>query len=219
MIQDRVKFLIKKYSNGVKSAFASRVGLSPSVIENMVGIRGGNPRFDVLVKILTSFPELDANWLVLGERRNLNDEVAIGNELREYFAELSITEQQAADSLGVDLTVVREHLNGKPFDEESAEIWSETFGIQEKWLFSGKGNMFKKIQGPININLESLKYVAESRTGYQAEEIRKLRSQLAELDERIENLSAQNKTLHSDNAAIQEKCEIMLEKINKLLSR
>lgn len=70
MINERIRQLIDKECKGNKRAFAQRVGISPSSIENVVGTRGGKPSFDLLEKILSSFENLDANWLILGEERH-----------------------------------------------------------------------------------------------------------------------------------------------------
>lgn len=69
MINERIQQLIEKECKGNKRAFAQRVGISPSSIENVVGTRGGKPSFDLLEKILLAFENVDANWLILGKEK------------------------------------------------------------------------------------------------------------------------------------------------------
>lgn len=69
MINDRILQLIEIKSNGNKRAFAQRVGVAASSIDNVVGSRKSKPNFDLLEKILSSFEDVDANWLMLGKEK------------------------------------------------------------------------------------------------------------------------------------------------------
>ena len=73
MIKDRIMELIETKCGGNKRAFAQMVGLSPSSVENVVGSRGGEPGFEFLEKILSSFEDVDANWLILGKGRTIKN--------------------------------------------------------------------------------------------------------------------------------------------------
>lgn len=73
-IQERVKQLIDNLSNGNKRAFAIRIGVSPTVIENVVGQRSGKPGVILLEKILCSFENVDALWLITGRGEMLRPE-------------------------------------------------------------------------------------------------------------------------------------------------
>lgn len=73
-IQERVKQLIDNLSNGNKRAFAIRIGVSPTVIENVVGQRSGKPGAILLEKILCSFENVDALWLITGRGEMLKPE-------------------------------------------------------------------------------------------------------------------------------------------------
>ena len=67
MIQERIRQLIDILTNGNKRAFATRIGVSPTVIENIVGQRSGKPGAALLEKILCSFENVDALWLITGK--------------------------------------------------------------------------------------------------------------------------------------------------------
>lgn len=65
-INERVDLIIKVLFEGNKRAFANTVGISPTVVENIVGTRQGKPSYDVLVKICAN-ANISAEWLLFGE--------------------------------------------------------------------------------------------------------------------------------------------------------
>ncbi len=71
-IQERIHYLIDHYFNGNKRAFASSVGVSPTVIENIVGSRQGKPSFDVLQKISLANANISTSWLLTGKGEMIN---------------------------------------------------------------------------------------------------------------------------------------------------
>lgn len=64
-INERFEAIIKVLFNGNKRAFAKAVGISPTVVENVVGARKGKPSYDVLVKVCAN-ANISAEWLLLG---------------------------------------------------------------------------------------------------------------------------------------------------------
>lgn len=65
-INERFNSIIKDLFGGNKSAFASAIGVTPSVVENIVGKRGGKPSFDVLEKVC-ALAQINAEWLIKGK--------------------------------------------------------------------------------------------------------------------------------------------------------
>lgn len=65
-INERFQAIIDSLFSGNKSAFAKVVGVSPTVIENVVGIRKGNPSFEVLNKICAN-ANISEAWILSGE--------------------------------------------------------------------------------------------------------------------------------------------------------
>lgn len=71
-VNERIKFIIDSKENGKQSAFAHKVGVSPTVIgtfmppKNKDG-RVSKPGFEVLNKIAVAYPELRIEWLITGE--------------------------------------------------------------------------------------------------------------------------------------------------------
>lgn len=64
-INDRFKQIIDSEYKGNKRAFALAVGVSPTVIENVVGSRQGKPSYDVIYKICAN-ANISETWLISG---------------------------------------------------------------------------------------------------------------------------------------------------------
>lgn len=64
-INERFETIIKVLFAGNKRAFAKAVGISPTVVENVVGSRQGKPSYDVLVKVCAN-ANISAEWLLMG---------------------------------------------------------------------------------------------------------------------------------------------------------
>lgn len=73
-INERLKILIKDLYSNNKSSFSKAVGVSPTVIENIVGSRSGNPSFNVIQKILSANANINALWLINGTGKMLIDD-------------------------------------------------------------------------------------------------------------------------------------------------
>lgn len=65
-INERFKFLINELYLNNKRSFAIAIGVNPTVIENIVGKRGGNPSFEVVQKVLSANANISADWLLTG---------------------------------------------------------------------------------------------------------------------------------------------------------
>lgn len=64
-INERFKTIIDVLFGGNKRAFAIHVGVSPTVVENVVGKRQGKPSFDFLEKVCAN-ANISAEWLLMG---------------------------------------------------------------------------------------------------------------------------------------------------------
>lgn len=64
-INERFCKIIRTLYGGNKSAFASAIGVAPSVVENIVGKRQGKPSFDVIEKVC-AIAEVNTIWLITG---------------------------------------------------------------------------------------------------------------------------------------------------------
>lgn len=65
-INERFQTIIDILFGGNKRAFAIHVGISPTVVENVVGKRKGKPSFDILEKVCAN-ANISAEWLLMGK--------------------------------------------------------------------------------------------------------------------------------------------------------
>jgi hypothetical protein len=77
-INSRFNKIINTCYSGNKRSFALSVGISPSVVENVVGQRSGKPSFDVLEKVCAN-ANINPEWLLTGSGTMLKsgDEVLV----------------------------------------------------------------------------------------------------------------------------------------------
>lgn len=71
-INERFKTIINILFGGNKRAFALHVGVSPTVVENVVGTRQGKPSFDFLQKVCAN-ANISTEWLLMGKGEMLMD--------------------------------------------------------------------------------------------------------------------------------------------------
>ena len=65
-INERFNQIISTLFKGNKSAFAAAIGVTPSVVDNIVGKRQGKPSFDVVEKV-SALAEINIDWLITGK--------------------------------------------------------------------------------------------------------------------------------------------------------
>ena len=75
-VNERFQTIIDVLFGGNKRAFAIHVGISPTVVENVVGKRQGKPSFDLLVKVCSN-ANISAEWLLLGNGERFKDMVEL----------------------------------------------------------------------------------------------------------------------------------------------
>ena len=67
LIQDRVQLIIKA-NNESPSSFADKVGIKRSNLSHVLSGRN-NPSLDFLAKVINTYPNVNASWLLTGETR------------------------------------------------------------------------------------------------------------------------------------------------------
>ena len=77
-INARINLLIEKLGFN-KSSFALKIGVSQPIITHITTGRN-NPGLEVIQKILTNCPEVNADWLILGE-----GEMLLNNKLNKLM--------------------------------------------------------------------------------------------------------------------------------------
>ena len=66
----------------------------------------------------------------------------IGSTIKEYFAEIGLSQTEAAGRLGIQQAAISNQLNGRAFGKNSAAKWNKAFGFRVNWLLTGEGPMF-----------------------------------------------------------------------------
>lgn len=71
-ISERINFLINHYTQGNVSSFADRIGLTRQLVNRLFhpdlsSNKYPSPSLNMLTSILQNFPEVDANWFMIGE--------------------------------------------------------------------------------------------------------------------------------------------------------
>ena len=92
-INERMNHIIKELYGGNKRAFANAIGVSATVIENVVGTRQGKPSYDVLEKVCAN-ANISAEWLLMERGEMLYNSTS---QNTHYFIE-KIAEQ--AEEIG-----------------------------------------------------------------------------------------------------------------------
>jgi hypothetical protein len=72
-VSQRIASMVDYFHKGNKSAFSKTVGISNQSLGEIVGTRQSAPSFAALQKILSAFPQVRAEWLVLGHGEMLDD--------------------------------------------------------------------------------------------------------------------------------------------------
>jgi len=76
-ISNRIKLLID-YLNLNKSSFSKAIGLSNNVTIGRIINENRKPSYDVIEKILLTFGNINANWLITGKGSMLKDKSGLG---------------------------------------------------------------------------------------------------------------------------------------------
>jgi hypothetical protein len=73
-IHQRLNFLIDKLEEGVQRRLALRLGVTSGTIGDILGQRKSKPGYELLRKILLAYPQIRAEWLMLGEGQMLKSD-------------------------------------------------------------------------------------------------------------------------------------------------
>ena len=65
-INDRILYIIENKANKNKKQFAEMINVAPQVIQNIVSGRRNKPSFDILNAIISTFDDINSEWLITG---------------------------------------------------------------------------------------------------------------------------------------------------------
>jgi hypothetical protein len=138
-INQRINFLIDHFERGNKSAFGRRVDMRSGVVGDLVGGRLNKPSYEAIVKILSAYPSISTDWLILGRGPMIRDDAqeatvetqptqlnelikqAVTSEIIRYRLEkLPVDIDSSVSSISRELVLVRESLD--KLKEEEAKV-------------------------------------------------------------------------------------------------
>ncbi|ATV32510.1 XRE family transcriptional regulator [Prevotella intermedia] len=88
-INDRVRYIIEKEGHTI-SSFARKIDIGDQTIRSITKDRN-KPGYELIVKIIESFEWVDANWLVMGEKSEID------TDKKKLYSVIS-TQQKTIDS-------------------------------------------------------------------------------------------------------------------------
>lgn len=135
-----------------------------------------------------------------------NENILLGEKLKDFFSRQGLTQQAIADRLGVSQSAVNALLNGKPFGKKNATKWGAEFGIQPSWLLTGEGEMLKTDTAKPSVSIEEEGIISIPRDAWEVirnqsaslkakdEQLGMLAASLKAKDDQINTLISQNKS-------------------------
>lgn len=116
-VNERFGKIIRVLYGGNKSAFASAIGVTPSVVDNIVGRRQGKPSFDVVEKV-SALAEVNISWLITG--RGEPFDFSNGNEKTSGTSTSTPPAEQKGDMVDKLLAIIQD--KDKIIREQAEEI-------------------------------------------------------------------------------------------------
>lgn len=141
--------LILRAKNITARQFAEEIGIQPSGMSHILGGRN-NPSLDFVVKVLRRYPEIDANWLLLGKGQMYASdskpdqvqsvaqmELPVGNDVQaaegyDRYETGSVEEEPAIDTaiLNTERKIMRDyHKEGSAY--EPAYVSREEVAVED----------------------------------------------------------------------------------------
>lgn len=108
-INDRIKYLVDIETSGNKRAFAKRICVSASAVENIIGKRKSKPSCDFLVA-LSAIKGININWVLLGNGNVFNEENTEKDEIKS-LKEILFEVKKAIHHLETVETLLKEAVN------------------------------------------------------------------------------------------------------------
>ncbi|MBX0293146.1 hypothetical protein K3G63_22060 [Hymenobacter sp. HSC-4F20] len=81
-INQRIQHLIDNLEKGSQASFARKIDVRTGTVGDILGKRQSKPGYDVLSKIVSSYPELRAEWLLTGDGDMLKRDPAVAYEMQ-----------------------------------------------------------------------------------------------------------------------------------------
>ena len=159
-MKDRVDMLIKHFCDGNKRQFSLMTGISSSIVTNLTGGRENKPSYEVILKILQTFSNVNPDWFILGngnmlrlERDFLNDNDYIARYNRIFqqtypITDLTINELSKFAKINYERLELIYHRQMKMEDDDISKL-TYKLKLSLPWVYNGIGNQF--IDEPISM--------------------------------------------------------------------
>ena len=125
-VNNRISELIEKLRMN-KNSFAVKAKIKPQTLHNIVEGRMNKPSFDIILKILTAFPDISEKWLIKGEGVAFEDkttatkEINISNSLNyqsEIIANADKTAKAELENYKNEIQMLRDQIKKLERDKE-----------------------------------------------------------------------------------------------------
>jgi transcriptional regulator with XRE-family HTH domain len=105
-INERIKKLyeLKKFKS--QKEFSDTIGVSDRLVSNYFANKN-TPSYDFLVKIVTTFKDVDARWLLTGERSDSENSIFFENISSENTSKLETENPQKSNELDNPATITQ----------------------------------------------------------------------------------------------------------------
>jgi transcriptional regulator with XRE-family HTH domain len=121
-MKDRLlKFLNKEELSSAR--FAETIGVQPSSVSHILSGRN-KPGFDFITKILTSYPALNADWLIMGK----------GSMFKSDQGQRDLFSDNYNRETGTGSLVTGKNIQGSPENESDASDEREDTGILDTFV-------------------------------------------------------------------------------------
>lgn len=148
VVNDRIELLISKLGYNPHS-FTKTLGIkSTSTIPNFLRDHSRKPSYEILNRIISRFPTVNANWLLTGDGdmilRDSNDLPAIKDRIKSIMKFYRFDEGDIIKKCGLHPATLKKVLNGSEEpDEETLLLIQRGFpNISEDWFYRNQGRMF-----------------------------------------------------------------------------
>lgn len=131
-INERILYLIDFKASSNKKKFSEMIGYAPQVISNIVSGRKTKPSFEVIHKILSSFVDISADWLLTGKGEMLRASGSAGPATADQSEILELLRWKV-DRLEEENKELKEQISGL---KSSCE--KPTPGVHQSELKKGK---------------------------------------------------------------------------------
>lgn len=145
-----------------------------------------------------------------------NINIQIGEQIRAYFENKSLQQQDIADRIGISQSAVSAYYRGKPFGKNAAKKWSDAFGFRVNWLLTGEGDMLKsdvsqsaKGDNTIQVSGNNVDMRNINQSKGNTDDAKRVK----ELEERVAELTKDKERLQNLVDKMQAQIEKLLEKI------